>query len=282
MKNKLIAMMAILGVGVISAQASIEFSTSSGDHANSSVFKTWTITNLLSNPQSIIGVNVDSTQDIDPLQTNSTAYSVGTVTGAQATDSFSFTATAATNWTTAGAQSAVGGSAFAFGTYLSTTLDSTGVEVGSVSSSRLGVDSGALDAENNRFNPGEALMLTFDTTGLDAGSSLSLLAFTTAQAAAAEFSDVVFYDASSGLATAFAWDEANMDDNTDAPSFGTTVIDDGDILVFATGASQLGDTITDGWRVETLTFDVIPEPATLGMVAVFGGAILFIRRRFMI
>lgn len=33
---------------------------------------------------------------------------------------------------------------------------------------------------------------------------------------------------------------------------------------------------------ETTTFTVIPEPATLGLVAAFGGAILFIRRRFMI
>lgn len=31
-----------------------------------------------------------------------------------------------------------------------------------------------------------------------------------------------------------------------------------------------------------LTFDAIPEPATLGMVAVFGGGILFIRRRLML
>lgn len=31
-----------------------------------------------------------------------------------------------------------------------------------------------------------------------------------------------------------------------------------------------------------VTFDVIPEPATLGLVAMFGGGIVFIRRRFML
>ncbi|WP_372799056.1 hypothetical protein [Pontiella sp.] len=34
--------------------------------------------------------------------------------------------------------------------------------------------------------------------------------------------------------------------------------------------------------VSQLTLEAIPEPATLGMVAAFGGAVLFIRRRFML
>jgi hypothetical protein len=33
-------------------------------------------------------------------------------------------------------------------------------------------------------------------------------------------------------------------------------------------------------RFDNFSLEVIPEPATLGMVAVLGGAILFIRKRF--
>ena len=37
-----------------------------------------------------------------------------------------------------------------------------------------------------------------------------------------------------------------------------------------------------GGHANALSVQVIPEPATLGLIACFGGAILFIRRRFMI
>ncbi|VGO23557.1 PEP-CTERM sorting domain-containing protein [Pontiella sulfatireligans] len=36
-----------------------------------------------------------------------------------------------------------------------------------------------------------------------------------------------------------------------------------------------------GASVTGMTFEVIPEPATLGLISAFGGGILFIRRRFM-
>jgi len=38
----------------------------------------------------------------------------------------------------------------------------------------------------------------------------------------------------------------------------------------------------DLYRMSELRFTAIPEPATLGLVAAFGGAVMFIRRRFMI
>ncbi|WP_372795816.1 PEP-CTERM sorting domain-containing protein [Pontiella sp.] len=42
-----------------------------------------------------------------------------------------------------------------------------------------------------------------------------------------------------------------------------------------------GETAAAGGFFDNLTIEAIPEPATLGMVAVFGGAVLFVRRRFM-
>ena len=64
----------------------------------------------------------------------------------------------------------------------------------------------------------------------------------------------------------------------------------GSYVTFA-GVSSSGGTLTistwdfNGNTVSTLsalTLEAIPEPATLGMVAAFGGAILFIRRRMML
>jgi hypothetical protein len=35
-------------------------------------------------------------------------------------------------------------------------------------------------------------------------------------------------------------------------------------------------------ELDTVTIEVIPEPATFGLVALFGGGILFVRRNFKI
>jgi hypothetical protein len=46
-------------------------------------------------------------------------------------------------------------------------------------------------------------------------------------------------------------------------------------------ASLGGESISASYDGSSTTFTVIPEPATLGLVAAVGGAVLFIRRRFM-
>lgn len=58
-----------------------------------------------------------------------------------------------------------------------------------------------------------------------------------------------------------------------------TFANDYAIFRFSIETQTAADEQTDFTGV---TLNVIPEPATLGMVAVFGGGILFIRRRFMI
>ena len=44
-------------------------------------------------------------------------------------------------------------------------------------------------------------------------------------------------------------------------------------------SSATGDGIVD-WRIDNLTIETIPEPATLGMLALMGGGILWVRKRF--
>lgn len=50
----------------------------------------------------------------------------------------------------------------------------------------------------------------------------------------------------------------------------------GEAMTFRTIAGNAG-----GAGLSGFTFEVVPEPATFGLVTAFGGAILFIRRRFM-
>ncbi|MDZ8117792.1 PEP-CTERM sorting domain-containing protein [Pontiella agarivorans] len=46
--------------------------------------------------------------------------------------------------------------------------------------------------------------------------------------------------------------------------------------------TQRDNTTVNGWtRNMSYGFEIVPEPGTLGLIAVFGGGVLFIRRRFM-
>jgi hypothetical protein len=59
----------------------------------------------------------------------------------------------------------------------------------------------------------------------------------------------------------------------------TVDLDQSTFSVVSIGDAQTS--IFDEIRMDTELANVIPEPATLGLVAAFGGAVLFIRRRFM-
>lgn len=55
----------------------------------------------------------------------------------------------------------------------------------------------------------------------------------------------------------------------------------GTYTVWITNGRRGGSTRSEQGMFDDITLTAIPEPATLGMVAAFGGGILFIRRRFM-
>lgn len=55
-----------------------------------------------------------------------------------------------------------------------------------------------------------------------------------------------------------------------------------DVIVTGFGVEGVDYTFTQSTTENIVQLSVIPEPATLGLVAVFGGGVLFIRRRFMI
>jgi hypothetical protein len=73
-------------------------------------------------------------------------------------------------------------------------------------------------------------------------------------------------DPDAALPTAFSSMEVDLNEY----ALTTVGIGDGQTAIF--DEIKMGSTLSD----------VIPEPATLGLVAAFGGAVLFIRRRFMI
>jgi len=57
-------------------------------------------------------------------------------------------------------------------------------------------------------------------------------------------------------------------------------------LITKAGIYAYSETLTGGTKVKATFSDfqmeAIPEPATLGMISLFAGGILFIRRRFML
>jgi len=69
---------------------------------------------------------------------------------------------------------------------------------------------------------------------------------------------------------------------------GGALVIDGDVTADINNWVGLGQIVAGGGAGNvTATFDgskttVIPEPATLGLVALMGGGMLFIRKRFMI
>jgi hypothetical protein len=67
---------------------------------------------------------------------------------------------------------------------------------------------------------------------------------------------------------------------------GMTSIDRIQLVVDASNGTWeyggVGGTATEFVMIDSVTLTQIPEPATLGLIAAFGGSILFIRRRFMI
>jgi hypothetical protein len=70
---------------------------------------------------------------------------------------------------------------------------------------------------------------------------------------------------------------STLNNATDTISFVGTSTADGLLSVdFSAGGTG------DAAALNFISMEAIPEPAALGLIAVFGGGILFVRRRFMI
>lgn len=182
--------------------------------------------------------------------------------------SFSFTATAANGWSTAGAQTAVGNSTF--GSYLGGLTSANVAGGGGNATGLLGVR--ATDTSDNSDGlEGTSEVLVFTFANNITGGSLVFNDLAFGRSSASAYIDVLILSAG-GTVTSLMWDSKVSDFGSFANAIGT-----GDKLVIATGATN-----TDGdFRFDKITLDVIPEPATLGLIAFAGTALLFIRRRLM-
>ncbi|VGO20850.1 PEP-CTERM sorting domain-containing protein [Pontiella sulfatireligans] len=120
--------------------------------------------------------------------------------------------------------------------------------------------------------PGEALVMTFDLSGLTAEHQSNFrfkgLGFGRVKAGIDSYNYMVI-DASGDVITASA---SGVD--IDILSL-DIALNDGDSLV-------IGNETFDTMRLADFTVDVIPEPATLGLVGMAGAVLLGIRRRLML
>ena len=262
MKKVKITIMVILGLGLTSAQASVIIGW-----ANNTDDITRSI-DVVNNTGSDVGFKNSTAGNVADWQNESTV--TDTWTAGSAGDLFHWTLSTAINWTDAAALNGTTMSNFLANVTPATEIDNA-VNAAGVNSS--GTALGATDPYENRINLyGEALIMTIDSTSLSAGTTLQLSGLGL-QAFAGYSYSFAFYDQSAGTVTSV------LDSSDDSLLSGLNLdMDVGDQFVVAAGLSEGGN----GLRLDSMSVDMIPEPATLGLIATFGAAMLFIRRRFVI
>ena len=143
----------------------------------------------------------------------------------------------------------------------------SGIETSSVKY-QVGASSGEL-AEVKAAGAGSS----YGTTAYAIGSPVFMLSKVVISASGADTASMVFYNPGDVVPTTesgIVWD---------ATSTGEFVAGAGWKLILP---SYIGTMTIDEFRVGTELVDVIPEPASLAMLGVAGGAVLFIRRKFML
>jgi hypothetical protein len=257
MKKTIMAVVAMLCAGAMSVQASVLLGhTTEQDTAT----KTLSVTDLNNTPPTVSGDN-------SPYASGTFATAGSLDAGAGVTIGYS----AATNWNAAAAQSAIAGGTF--GTYLA-GLDAGGVSSGA---DAYGVYAGSNTGDNRFQYTGEALFMEVAASGLTAEQSLVLEALSFSVYVVADRTDFLIYDASANAVVEQNWDVSYNDSDEVT---GNWVLETGDVVILAAGVSGIQTGDGDGWRLLTMTMDIIPEPATFGLFAVAGGGLLCMRRRF--
>jgi hypothetical protein len=218
--------------------------------------------------------------------TFSAVASVGTVAPTATGDatsignigSFAMTMNGYVNWgDVAGAAALAGGTAE---TYISGL---TGAGLG-INGNNWGVIG---DGSNFRISPlagdplaGQAVVLEFDTTGLTTGYQLSIESISTYNHANGVTEDsIIDYYVYNTVSDTITDSAVGYDLTANGVWNDGFTINDGDLLIMKMSSAN---TDIDGVGMFDMSFDVIPEPATLGLISAFGGGLLFFRRRFMI
>jgi hypothetical protein len=257
MKKIEIAIIAILGLAVTGAQASVILGHTSEQGGPT---RTHTVSDLNTTPPSSSGDN--------------TPYASGTFSAASslgAGDSFSMVYTAALDWDASAAQTAISNGTF--NTYVG------GLTPGNVDSTADAFYPTITTGDDGGFNAlGEVMFITFNTANLTTpGSSLVLQELYFSTLTLGDRTDFLIYDASANAVIEKNWD-VKYDNGTVDTVTGSWTLETGDMVVLAVGASNGA---SDTWRLQTMTLDIIPEPATIGLIAATAGGLIFIRR-FMI
>lgn len=203
-----------------------------------------------------------------PFTATTPAAATGSYSATGAAGTFSITYNAYSDWGEAAGAAALGnGTAESYIAGLS--------EVNMSFNRNWGVLGYRLDNMAGDPAAGEVAILSFNTSGLTTDYQLSLTKINTWDTFAADGNAVIdyyVYNTVSDTVTdsVVGW---NATPNTDWS--GSFNINNGDLLIMKMNSAS---TDIDGAGLSDLTFDVIPEPATLGMFAVFGAGLVLLRR----
>jgi len=160
-----------------------------------------------------------------------------------------------------------------------TTFSLTGVSTagGFISSTGPNPGLGILGSNNNRIDGAGAEAMTWTYAGV-AGSSLNFIGVDFASRVAHGNSNFRLIDSDTDAThklTPFVDAAGTLDLVGDGYSLAS-----GDGFIITTSTTLLPSTV--GAALDGFSFEVVPEPATMGLFAIFGAGILFIRRNFRI
>lgn len=244
----------LANAGILEASLILDQNT-----ADNRLTRTWTVNALENSPPTLTS---DPVGDIISGSLSGGAALTG--------QSFGITFTAAQGWDSTASQTATTNGTLL--TYLGglTAANTNGANV--LPNDGWGVNSGA---GANRFDPGDAMIMTWDTSGLDITSQLALSEVDFNVFAETNRLDFVIYDVS---ANAAIFSDFNLNVNPTDNVSGNWILDDGDLVVIAGGSSSTGD----GFRFDSLTVDIaaVPEPSSVILLSgLLLGGFAFARHR---
>ncbi|NJL19118.1 MAG: hypothetical protein HC901_02130 [Bdellovibrionaceae bacterium] len=187
--------------------------------------KVWTISNL---------------DSATPSVTNGAVNSVSGTPGSLAPgNSFSLTASALDDWSTAAAQN----NATNFNPFLSGLVSNSGSGIGVVAGGGMGVYQIGVNGDTWMAGTNEAIVLTVDTGGLPGTVQLSLTKLTFANLTAGDRVDFVVFRPATNQVIHQQW-------NVQAAPSGSWELQHGDKIIVATGSSNGANS----FRLSTFTF----------------------------
>lgn len=193
--------------------------------------------------------------------------------------------------TTSGAGASLSGTGETFSNLVDTNGTATGASLHILTASTGGDIRSGDDGNGHDAITGIDAKATGDSIWMNNGDDAGIMTMTLTYAGLTGSKYDLFLVPGPQLRADFVWDVITGTGDDDTETFTTATDTTGTAqwtevspvggTIVLTGTMDATINFTTG-RASFMSLEAVPEPGTLGLVAAFGGAVLFIRRRFMI